>query len=75
MKFFLVEDIFTKTGSDAAQVGDIIGVFLERFHLFIEEFFFKIIGQMRITATANDERKYGRSGRLLVLARKRMQFQ
>ena len=33
LKFFFVEDIFAKAGTNTAQVGDVIGVFLDRSNL------------------------------------------
>jgi hypothetical protein len=51
LKFFFVENIFTETWTNTFQVGDIIGIFLDGFDLFIEEFTFEIIRKMRITKT------------------------
>ena len=48
LEFFFVENVFAKTCTNTFQVGDVIGIFLDWFHLFIEEFGFKIIGKVRI---------------------------
>ena len=48
LEFFFVENVFAKTCTNTFQVGDVIGIFLDWFHLFIEEFGFQIIGKVRI---------------------------
>lgn len=48
LKFFLVENVFAEACTNTFQIGDVIGVFLDRFDLFFEELFFKIVRQVRI---------------------------